>query len=201
MKKILIILTFLPIIFMSGCAVEYENNIYTAAIEHMENTYGEPFSYLKSIADGKLLLDSYTLPNHVYVEGTFNEETGEYEFVDNYMAVKYEEDLKELFDITVGCFFEEYIFEAYVEQVPAPSDLNINSSFVDYLSHPDSEYSGIIVVPEGDFTKETFNYLLEATKLMKFHPNITVFVVEKDSFNNCTIDIAAKKHLYSLSNN
>lgn len=154
-------LVLLFLILLGGCADmgRTTQSANVAAQKYLEQRYGGTFTYSApwgSFYAGKgtaqMLFTSSELNAEVYVEA--RQEDGEYTFRDNYLAVKYRQQMEDAIQaVADDCFGSVKVFyEVYIQ--PLNQELGPDTDFQEYSAHVNSSGVGTVAVSSAVFRED-----------------------------------------------
>jgi len=182
-------------------------NINDAALEYMEEKYGEKFEYSAPYGNSmtgthQLLVKCASFPDQKILVRIENYKSEDKVFLDNYIAVKY---YKYTVDFLSECankvFGEANVFYDVANEVPSP-ELTKNATFDEYLA--DKQVPLIILVEvksSGFISEEQANKLAELITAKGPHFFLSLVYVddgEYGTFNRMTLDkqVALRKFVH-----
>ena len=164
-----------------------QQNIYDAALEYMEQKYGEKFEYVAPTGTSyaqnsivKMFVSCASLPEDIFVEGLKGDNG--FSFKDNYLAVKYKPQvIEEIQSIALNIFTEALVvYEVLPQSISSLSDTN--ASFEAYSSAPDSGISARIYLSSTNFVDSLLDNFAETFQKTGIAASITLVVVESAVF-------------------
>ena len=163
-------------------------NINDAALEYMEQKYGEKFEYVAPWGDSmsgthELLVKCDSFPEQNILVEIENYRSDDKVFSDNYLAVKYFEDT---IGFLIGCanqVFSEATVVYDINKAALSSDLPANATFEEFLADTRVPLITAVVIKTNDFSSE--EQAQELAKLIAessvdFH--LTIAVVDDEDF-------------------
>ena len=200
-RFVLIGFVFLLLIGVGGCMKEKPKNVNTAALEYLEQKYGEPFEYARPWGDSfggtrQFLTSCESLPEPVMVE-IENYRTDAPIFRDNFLAVKYKDQTAEFLRECAAAEFGEATVFYGVAKSAMPETLAVDADFETYLAECDVTLAFRIEVPQSRFTdKEQVEKVTERIAASGLHFNFMVVVVADDAYG--TYDASALADVVTL---
>jgi hypothetical protein len=141
----------------SGNAQQQQVGVIDAGLAHMEERYGLPFEF-SSRVDGtpfgnanvrRFLVTTPSLPDEIFVEAIATESGRE--FRDNFLAVKFRQDMYEkIKSVANGVFTETIVFYNVSRRALSP-ELPVDSTFEEYSTDLRSGIIATVVVSENLF--------------------------------------------------
>lgn len=165
LKRIIITAVLLAVIVMGGTGCMFNNltktektpNVNDQALAHMEEKYGEPFIYADATGNSmtgtrKFFATCESLPGKQVLVQINNYKEENKTFLDNYLAVKYEETVKDYFH---GCAAEVFgeanvYYEAHILSVS--SDLPAETSFEEFYADESTLIVVMIELKESSYS-------------------------------------------------
>ncbi len=194
------LLGLLFLILLGGCVNtgSTKQSASAAAQEYLEQRYGGTFTYSEPWGSfytnggaAKMLFTSSELEADIYVEA--QQEDGEYTFQDNYLAVKYRQQMTDALQAAADdCFGSAKVFYTVLIQ-PVSPELGPDTSFEEYSAHVTSGASGTIAVSSVDFEASKANAF--AQSLFDAGLNAFLRLVAVDASQYDEIDLAGVETL------
>lgn len=152
------LLGLLLLILLGGCVNmgKTKQSASAAAREYLEQRYGGTFTYSEPWGSfytnggtARMLFTSSELNADIYVEAQQKE--GEYTFQDNYLAVKYQQQMADAIQaVADDCFGSAKVFYELLIQ-PVSPELGPDASFQEYSADVSSGAAGTVVVSAEGF--------------------------------------------------
>ena len=164
-------------------------NINDVAIAHMEQKYGEAFTYfgpwgISPSPTFELLVTSASFPSLrvlVQIENFRDEENRV--FRDNFLAVKYMEESINFFQSSASSVFGDAKIFYNVFMDGQSHDLPANATFQEFLADTRTPHTVLVVIRESDFnSKEQAEKVAELFAASQAHFYLTILVVDKNAF-------------------
>lgn len=201
MKRILLsaILIAAILIGVTGCMFdnESEQSVSELALEYLEQKYGEKFEYSAPAGSSytgtiTFLATCESFGNNRVLVQIENYKDAENRIVkDNYIAVKYKDNLREFFEQSADEEFgSSKIFCSSTARTLSP-ELSSNASYEDYLKCKDGLISTVIGLPESGYKDaEQFKRLSDkiSNTLLCDEISILFIVVDDDTFESADED-------------
>lgn len=211
MKHILLSAILIAAIMIEGtsCDIFYnepKQNVNELALEYMEQKYGEKFEYKAPAGSSytgnrTFLATCESFGDQTVVVQVVNYKTEERQFRDNYLEIKYADQLYDYLSQIVNNQFGE--FKLYYGTVgrPLSPDLPANATFEEYIMDPSGTINAYIVVKKSDF--KDMNQLSEIMETITSNcaagmMSIVLLVIEDSKYIDCTL---SKARDYSIREN
>ena len=140
----LLLLSTIILIGVCGC-IKPENNYIDRMVNHLNEKYDDKFEYSSEFGGGaganykKILCSSKNYPDEEVCVFLEIDENGNEIIEDNYLSVKYKEQVVELIDqILTDNFGVEYKMYYEVDKYGFPKNSTNNTTFEEYISDPAS---------------------------------------------------------------
>ena len=169
MRKTIIALAVIIVIFLIGgtgclmnstvsCSSGRDNrNINDIALDHMEQKYGEPFTYgapwgISKLGAHELLVTCESLPDQMVFVEIENYRDDNRIFRDNFLAVKYRDEVNSFLHEQASIMFGDVnVFYEVAMQSLSP-DLPANATFNEYFTDTSGFISACIELRAGSFS-------------------------------------------------
>ncbi|MCL2048444.1 MAG: hypothetical protein FWG87_06920 [Defluviitaleaceae bacterium] len=188
-KQILLVAMLCCLSLLGGCSsMEQQQDANSAALAYLERKYGEPFTYHSPWGDSmsgtrEFWTTCESFPDQRVLVQVENYRQSGRIFRDNYLAVKYQEQVVDFFqNLTASVLGETNIFYKVIDE-GASTDLSANATFAEYLA---DGHAPIIVTAEvrasnfisKEHAETIMEILLESCPYFYF----TLVVVDDDLF-------------------
>jgi len=157
----------------------------------MEEKYGEPFyyvapwgsTYAKRGVTQILVAGGFDI-EVILVEAS--KDNGSYNYSDNFLAIKYRQDVSDLIKNTVDFTFGESINFYEVAKVALPPGLTSDASFDNYIKNPGPVVSAIVLVPYSHFNGMLLSEFTESFQGLGITVVLRFLVIDDSGFYTVT---------------
>lgn len=180
----LLCLSVFAILFLSGCSIFPHKNTTQAALDYLEQRYGQEFVYSGPWGA------SYANPSvkQILVRPVGEEadvlvcitsEGAGYSFQDNYLAVKYAEKMRERLQAMADESFEKAIVFYTVAYTTLSEDLPADASFEMYCEDERAGILGTVAIADSGFAAEQIHAFGKAVQMAGIHGLFRMAVLEE----------------------
>lgn len=146
-------------LLLSGCESLLRGNVTEAGLDYLEQRYGQEFTYsapwgvgYTNLSVKQFLARPAGEQEDVLVRAVYEDQG--YTFQDNYLAVKYESQMRETLQDMADSAFEHAVVFYNVSYTVLSEDLPPDASFEEYCRDDRAGILGAVAISEPGFTQE-----------------------------------------------
>ena len=174
---------------LSGCESIWCRNATGAALDYLEQRYGQEFVYsgpwgvgYTNLSVKQFLARPVEEQRDVLVRAAYEDDG--YTFQDNYLAVKYESQMRERLQNTADAAFERSVVFYDVSYVTLSGDLPADASFEEYCRDDLSGILGSVAISDAGFRQEQLRQFGQLVQDTGIHGLFRVAVLNDSQMDN-----------------
>ena len=178
---------------LSGCESIWCRNATGAALDYLEQRYGQEFVYsgpwgvgYTNLSVKQFLARPVEEQRDVLVRAAYEDDG--YTFQDNYLAVKYEGEMRQALQQAAESAFETACVFYEAATIALSSELPADATFAQYSQDDSSSIIATVAVPECQDGQGRTETLEEALKKAGIHGLIRLVVLSQEQFDSATAE-------------